>query len=75
MNAAEAIATLNLLVMSGDRVRIAYNIPGHKSDKQDPMSAEMGIVSIDTLQATCEMMGWADPVFTIYRLEDAMGIL
>jgi len=70
-----AYAALDGLSASGDRVRLAYTLNG-RGRKLDPMSAGDARIALDALIDTASVLGLPLPTsITVYRVEDAMGVL
>ncbi len=70
-----AYAALDGLSASGDRVRLAYTLNG-RGRKLDPMSAGDARIALDALIDTASVLNLPLPTsITVYRVEDAMGVL
>ena len=69
-NYAEAVELINYLAKSDNKMTIAYNISGFRSDHMpDVYDADHARIAIYVLQTTADMVG--KPIdFTVHRVEN-----
>jgi S-methylmethionine-dependent homocysteine/selenocysteine methylase len=73
-NATEAIATLELLVKSNDRVQLGFTASDGTSERSDTMAASEGIAFVKTMEMIAPLKGWESIRYSVYRNENLLGI-
>ncbi len=73
--AESATASLKLLEKSGDRVYLTIAANDGYTDRTDVMSPVEAMAVIITMQGIAPLKGWEWVRYTVYRSEDALGLL